>query len=42
MTGQSGQPGSRHYDDLLEDWLAGHTNPVDEPAVARLELVPEA
>jgi penicillin amidase len=27
-TGQSGQPGSSHYDDLLEGWGAGHTNPV--------------
>jgi len=26
-TGQSGQPGSRHYDDMLEGWLAGRTNP---------------
>ena len=27
-TGQSGQPGSKHYDDLIEDWLTGRTNPV--------------
>jgi penicillin G amidase len=27
-TGQSGHPGSRHYDDMLEGWLNGHTNPV--------------
>ncbi len=27
-TGQSGQPGSRHYDDMLDGWLTGHTNPV--------------
>jgi penicillin amidase len=27
-TGQSGQPGSPHYDDMLEGWLAGRTNPV--------------
>ena len=28
MTGQSGHPGSRHYDDLIDDWLEGRTNPV--------------
>jgi penicillin G amidase len=27
-TGQSGHPGSRHYDDMLEGWRDGHTNPV--------------
>jgi penicillin G amidase len=27
-TGQSGHPGSSHYDDLLEGWRDGHTNPV--------------
>ena len=27
-TGQSGHPGSRHYDDLLEGWRDGRTNPV--------------
>jgi penicillin amidase len=27
-TGQSGQPGSRHYDDLIEGWRTGKTNPV--------------
>jgi penicillin G amidase len=27
-TGQSGHPGSRHYDDLLEGWREGRTNPV--------------
>jgi penicillin amidase len=27
-TGQSGQPGSRHYDDMIEGWRTGHTNPV--------------
>jgi len=26
-TGQSGHPGSRHYDDLLEGWRDGATNP---------------
>jgi penicillin G amidase len=40
MTGQSGHPGSRHYDDLLEDWLAGRTNPVRQPAVDTLHLDP--
>jgi penicillin G amidase len=38
MTGQSGHPASTHYDDLLEDWLAGATNPVREPPVASLRL----
>jgi penicillin amidase len=27
-TGQSGHPGSPHYDDLIEGWLWGRTNPV--------------
>jgi penicillin amidase len=27
-TGQSGHPGSRHYDDLLDGWRDGRTNPV--------------
>jgi acyl-homoserine lactone acylase PvdQ len=27
-TGQSGQPGSRHYDDLMEGWRTGRANPV--------------
>lgn len=40
MTGQSGHPASEHYDDLLEPWLAGRSNPVRQPAVDRLELVP--
>jgi penicillin G amidase len=26
-TGQSGQPGSRHYDDRIADWRDGRTNP---------------
>ena len=26
-TGQSGHPGSRHYDDLIEGWRTGRTNP---------------
>jgi len=40
MTGQSGQPGSHHYDDLLDDWLGGRTNPVRQPAVDTLHLDP--
>ncbi|HYU61279.1 MAG TPA: penicillin acylase family protein [Solirubrobacterales bacterium] len=28
FTGQSGQPGSPHYDDLQEAWLAGRTQPM--------------
>jgi penicillin amidase len=27
-TGQSGQPGSAHYDDMIDAWNAGRTNPV--------------
>lgn len=27
-TGQSGHPGSRHYDDMIGGWLDGRTNPV--------------
>jgi penicillin amidase len=41
MTGQSGHPGSRHYDDLIQDWLAVRSNPVDQPAVDKLRLDPE-
>jgi penicillin amidase len=40
MTGQSGHPGSHHYDDLIQDWLAGRSNPVAQPAVAKLRLDP--
>jgi penicillin amidase len=40
MTGQSGHPGSRHYDDLIQDWLAVRSNPVDQPAVEKLRLDP--
>jgi penicillin amidase len=40
MTGQSGHPGSAHYDDLMQDWLAGRSNPVAQPAVAKLRLDP--
>jgi penicillin amidase len=27
-TGQSGHPGSSHYDDMIDGWLNGRTNPV--------------
>jgi penicillin G amidase len=40
MTGQSGHPGSRHYDDLIQDWLAGRSNPVAQPPEAKLRLDP--
>lgn len=40
MTGQSGHPRSPHYDDLLDDWLAGRSNPVHEPARGVLRLEP--
>jgi penicillin amidase len=40
MTGQSGHPGSHHYDNLLEGWLAGETNAFGQPAVATLTLEP--
>ena len=40
FTGQSGHPGSPHYDDLLDGWLHGRTNPVAQPPVASLTLAP--
>lgn len=40
MTGQSGHPGSAHYDDLVDPWLAGGTNPVAQPAEETLTLLP--
>ena len=40
MTGQSGQPGSPHYDDLLEGWTTGATNEFGRPAAATLKLEP--
>lgn len=45
--GQSGQPGSPHYDDQIEHWLSGRPHPmlfaredVDREAEARLHLLP--
>jgi penicillin amidase len=40
MTGQSGHPGSDHYDDLLDEWVAGNTQPVAQPAAETLRLEP--
>ncbi len=40
MTGQSGHPGSPHYDDLIEPWLHGATNRFGRPASATLRLDP--
>jgi penicillin amidase len=40
MSGQSGHPGSRHYDDLIDDWIAGRTNPVALVAADTLTLQP--
>jgi penicillin amidase len=40
MTGQSGHPGSPHYDDLIDHWLAGRTHPVAQPPEHTLRLIP--
>ncbi len=40
MTGQSGQPSSPHYDDLLEDWHAGVSYEFGQPAAHTLHLDP--
>jgi penicillin amidase len=40
MTGQSGHPGSPHYDDLLHDWHVGRTYKFGEPAEQALRLDP--
>jgi penicillin amidase len=40
MTGQSGHPASKHYDDLLDDWFQGRTNAVRQPPVDTLRLEP--
>jgi penicillin amidase len=42
FTGQSGHPGSSHYDDLQVDWKEGRTQPMaGEPPWHRLTLEPE-
>ena len=45
--GQSGQPGSKHYDDMIEHWIRGELVPlplmrnvVEKIAVNKLELTP--
>jgi penicillin G amidase len=40
MTGQSGHPSSPHYDDLLDDWLAGRSYEFGQPAAETLRLDP--
>jgi len=40
MTGQSGQPSSPHYDDLLEDWHAGLSYEFGQLAAQTLRLDP--
>ena len=40
MTGQSGQPSSPHYDDLLNDWHAGRSYEFGQPAADTLRLDP--
>ncbi len=41
FTGQSGQPGSPHYDDLIEPWDEGRTQPMaPEGELDELRLVP--
>jgi penicillin amidase len=47
VPGESGDPESPHYDDLLQDWAAGRYHPmpysrkaVEEATVERIELVP--
>jgi acyl-homoserine lactone acylase PvdQ len=41
FTGQSGQPGNVHYDDLQPDWLVGRTQPMaGEGPWRELTLVP--
>jgi penicillin amidase len=42
FTGESGHPGSSHYDDLQVDWKEGRTQPMaGEPPWHRLTLEPE-
>jgi|tagenome__1003787_1003787.scaffolds.fasta_scaffold20989475_5 penicillin amidase len=40
MTGQSGHPGSPHYDDLLDDWHHGKTYEFGQAAADTLQLHP--
>jgi penicillin G amidase len=40
MTGQSGHPGSPHYDDLLDDWHHGKSYEFGQPAADTLQLHP--
>jgi penicillin amidase len=40
MTGQSGHPGSEHYDDLIEPWLNTTSNRFGQPASTTLRLEP--
>ena len=40
MTGQSGHPGSPHYDDLLDDWHQGKSYEFGQPAADTLQLHP--
>jgi penicillin amidase len=40
MTGQSGHPGSPHYDDLVDGWVEGTSNPYAQPAQDTLTLRP--
>lgn len=47
VPGESGDPGSRHYSDLLEDWAAGRYHPmpytrpaVEAAAIERIDLQP--
>ena len=43
FTGQSGQPASRHYDDLQQAWLEGRTQPMTgEGPWRELTLEPRA
>jgi penicillin amidase len=41
FTGQSGHPGSPHYDDLIEPWQAVRSHPFRQPCEHTLELSPQ-
>jgi len=48
VPGQSGQPGSKHYDDQINPWFAGECHPmlyaredVEREAQAKLQLLPQ-